>query len=277
MFCRNCGTELQEGQALCTNCGTATDVPVAPKETPSNTPAPYKRYTEDVKKLTILRLISYAMSVLLVLAFLFLPIYKATIDVYDVDDFSITFNEKDAEEVLEDGHVTRSFSAFKDFKYLLDKALDSLDDSESFDLFMIFYSILFMVGFEILFGVTSSISLILKARKDISDLQTIDDTTLLRYQEIKKTAGVAKKDSFIQRQHIYSFVLYALFDIVFAKFVPIGSQRYMHHFSGFSWCAVLLLIGLGAFLFVVFKLQQQEKALRLLVLKDEEAPAQANT
>ncbi len=40
MFCKNCGNEIKDNAKFCSSCGTCTETPSAPVQTPPSAPAP---------------------------------------------------------------------------------------------------------------------------------------------------------------------------------------------------------------------------------------------
>lgn len=195
---------------------------------------PYLKYTDRFKKLTILNIILYSISILLVLGIIFLPIFVASIPV-DLANVSIkdleglllsntgsTYLDKETGKLM----MKHSFSLFDEVMMNLGALSSDNEYSILGILFMLFpLFALIMGGIAVAISIKQLISLISRIN---GNFETI---SMLEYSTIKKSTQVTEKKSFIKTQQIYSFIM---FTAMSAIFTPIESGIYAKISSGIS-------------------------------------------
>lgn len=273
MYCNNCGRKIEHGQRFCPNCSPAKtegddDDVYVPMQSGGA-----EKYKPHVVKLSVLALCAQAISLLLVVALLFLPIYTCT-----PSDMDAIQNLEDVEELfLNDGKL--NFSLFDEITLIMGAIIpgegEDSDNGFSPEMFMVLDMGLFAL-LQVIMMILLIIPLVITTFEQISNLRNADDYALLRYDEIKKTGTSQIKPSFWKNQTALSIVLYAIFDVIYTKafgglfsgIVGVGFYRYMIDFSGVSIYASVVII-LAMALFVVKNVSKRaEKAMHLSIAKE---------
>ena len=297
-FCQHCGANISPGQAMCIKCGfmlidleqinTLPEKEPEPIKSPENnsdhTKADYKKYTTNIKKSKTFTLISNIISIVIVLALIFAPIYKYKFVPQSMDDISDIFNNIDSWEELEelldeDGNLHREFSLFDDFKIILGSFTEKNSDP-----LMTFIPL--MIGlfaiFEIIFAIVLICAFIPQILKTINELKDIDKATMLTFNEIKKSGRSSKKENAFKKQTVITVIIYAIFDVIFTMIysniftgiIPNFDEivtRHMSSFSGFSSYIYLIIILLISYIVISsMKKNEDNKILESITLEEYE-------
>ena len=228
-YCYYCGEALDPSDKVCENCGNNTDAVAKP-----STADLLKPHKSTVKTNSILSIISNFLALLLLASLIFLPIYELSLGM--------------------------SFSLFDDIRYMAEYLF-----ADSINVYYITFS-LFAI-FEVIFSFIGSITIVKQIIACFSNTFNIDDATLLKYNEIKKAGNTQKKNNFWKQNVYFSIIMYAAFDILFAKMF--SEARLMGSFSGFS-DYVIVIIGLLIGVLVLNGIvKSNDKKMRLKIAKEE--------
>ncbi|MBR7095257.1 MAG: zinc ribbon domain-containing protein [Clostridia bacterium] len=288
-YCAHCGKELAEGQAICMNCGFYVNKGAAkatekePTQQQETAAAICDEYRGTVKKNLYFSIAKNALTLALVLALLFLPIFRYERDPSDMsmdDLLNLDVNDVESLEDLEDlftedGKITRSFSLYNDLSLLVNAFSDEGRSSSPDDTFLLFYEGLFPL-FTVIMMIMLSVMVGKQLFAQIQDLQNIDERTLLIASEMKKSGEVKKKKSFFKQQTVYALFMYIIFDVIFSKFFDsiflmggMKSVRHMGYIAGVSGWLVLVIVLLGAYVFVEAKQKRGEEQMLLSITQKE--------
>jgi len=257
--CSHCGVAVQIGQSLCVNCGfmltaeDSSDIPSKEKQSKKDK-TEYKKYENRVKKTKLLNMIMQVLSVLLVLSLIFLPIYTYAYSPQSMDELGELEDLDQWEELLEEGTINKNFSLWNDFTIILTNLLS--ENSDTMVKLMAMVMGMFAI-FEVIFAAVFICTSIAQIIKNVHEINEIDKTTLLTYTNIKKTGSESKKEKVFKKQTAIVIVLYALFDVIFAKLgaemykmmpsdIKAEATRNMISLTGvspFIWVVIILLIG----------------------------------
>ncbi|MBE6691186.1 MAG: zinc ribbon domain-containing protein [Ruminococcaceae bacterium] len=280
-YCHHCGKEVLPGQSLCLNCGFLLREEVlsdAKEDLKAETVVPkeeWKKYKPNMKKICYFKFASLALSALLVLSLIFLPIYTCKYEPESLDELAGEFETlEDLEKVLNEGKLNRKFSLFEDFTLIVGNLLDS--EIHSGEKMIVMLTGLFCV-FEVIFSIVLVISIASQISKTVRDIQNLDDSTMLLYNQISKSGNSGKKEKVMKKQTALSIVLYAIFDVIYAvmfgdlfkKLVSVESNRYMSDLTGVSeWIVLVLALLAGYFVIQHLRTREEEKVL-LNIIKEE--------
>ena len=290
MYCKNCGEQLLPGQKFCSNCGAAaaesmedrtavTENPedYAEKATVSEERATEKpiykgaKYKPQVIKISVLTLCAQIASFFLVLALVFLPMYVSSPSninaIQDMDDLREIF--------LNDGKMT--FSLWDDLKLIFDALISGMESGDESISSMLILEMGMFPLFELLMIIFLLVSIGMSMYEQINNLCNAEDSTLLKYNEIKKSGMTRVKPSFWKKQTIFTVVIYAIFDIIFTKiigklmlgFSNTDCYRNMMDFSGISFYAVIVIVLLVGLAVVQTIAKSAEKNMKLSIAKEE--------
>lgn len=313
-FCSHCGSEVLPGQILCVKCGFMLngEKSIESKEIPQNEEKErrrekishnnYKKHTEQVKKIKNISLITSIISIALILALIFLPIFKSKYEITlesSLDDLQSIENPDEIAELWSNGSVSKekAFSLWDEFKIFAEECVflfnDENKDKISDDSLKSIINLLplltgMFLDFIIIEAIVLlciSISQILKTHKELKD---IDTTTLLAFNEVRKSGKKTKKENFWKQQTAQTLIVFTVMDVIYTKLIFGGDLidilasekevskilenfpiRNMLNFSGLtSICAVLLII-IGAYFIFSSKKKSAEEELVVAISKEE--------
>ena len=268
-FCPNCGTDVAPGQSMCVKCGFMLEN--APQQTTPSAQttnnknqvnsSDYKKYTQRVRKSKICATIIQIISLIAVLALLFLPIYKYEFVPETFEDALEVFEGVEDWENIEklltsEGKIEKEFSLVEDIKIILSGL--TLEDSDS-PLMMINLLVGIFPIFEVIMGITLICMTIPQLYKTIEEIRDIDKSTLLLFNEIRKSGSTNKKENILKKQTLVSIFLYTIMDVIFAPIygrlmldLPTMNtkieMRHMLNFSGITSYAYIVIILFVAYL-----------------------------
>jgi len=231
----------------------SSDIPSKEKQSKKDK-TEYKKYENRVKKTKLLNMIMQVLSVLLVLSLIFLPIYTYAYSPQSMDELGELEDLDQWEELLEEGTINKNFSLWNDFTIILTNLLS--ENSDTMVKLMAMVMGMFAI-FEVIFAAVFICTSIAQIIKNVHEINEIDKTTLLTYTNIKKTGSESKKEKVFKKQTAIVIVLYALFDVIFAKLgaemykmmpsdIKAEATRNMISLTGvspFIWVVIILLIG----------------------------------
>lgn len=264
-FCQHCGASVLPGQAMCIKCGfmlNANESPKTPiKENDVNEKLPekdkdYKKYSDRVKKTKILALIMHIVSVITVLALIFLPIYEYKFTPQSMDDIEDIFGDikdwDDLEKLVdEDGNIYKEFSLFEDLQIIIEGFTNKNSDPLA-------TMIPLMLGIFAIFEVIMAVIIICisvpQILKTVDELQDIDKSTMIMFNEIKKSGNSNKKENTFKKQTVISVVLYAVFDVLFTIIEGNIFNELVSEFGGKSMRHMVDFSGVSEFMYVVIVL-----------------------
>lgn len=249
MNCKNCNTPLGEEARFCPNCGESVSLD-APEKTKGRNA--HLRYRNDFQKQSILQLAMQILSICLIAAMLFAPIYA--------------ISAGDGYEEL----PSINFSAYDDLVLVIDDIMDMIK-GESDDYFGLMVNLFLLL--EFIFAVITIISMIPRLKNLIGEIMDPDTASLLRYNEIRKSGGEKKKEGIFKKQMILSAVLYAGFDVVyvkiFATLLGSGTGRYMNYVDSVSGMVVIPAIILVAYFAASYIASGIDKKIKISIFKED--------
>ena len=298
MYCKYCGEQIGEQDAFCKRCGKSTtdDTAITKKQedneisnqskaenaqtNSSNAINNAQKYRKRVFKINLFELCSHILTVFILISIIFLPIYKCNYEptLEDIGSF------EDLGEALEKGYIEKNFSLFDDLSFAIEAFTDNeeknnsseiQDDMSFFGNISIIYDELFAI-LEVVFAVLLLFITAKKIYENSKGLYDINNGTLLKYDEIKKSGQVQEKPNFFQKQTVFTVVIYAIFDIVFTQMFPMSQMmlgegvfyRYMFDFSGLSgYVIIVAALIIGVIIMNAFK-NKEEKEMRLSIAKE---------
>ena len=284
-YCQICGKKLTEDETVCTQCGNETSMPV-----PGTKAEPVERkpidmtaaadkterhtaYKSSFLRINIFTLCADVIALLLLVCFIFLPIYRCRFEA-TLDD--IESLEQLGEALANDGYLEKNFSAFDDFRIIMNQFSELGEEKDSLDVLIIFESGLFLFFEFIYTGILVGI-IVKKIYDGVNGLRNIDNHCILKYNEIKKSGRQETKPNFFQKQSVYTIMTQAAFDIIFTRycfnlFFVGGSKyvrRYMINFTGFSWVVVVAVIFVAAYVVLRNMIKKDEESIKLSIAKEE--------
>lgn len=231
----------------------------------------YMRYSSEFKKISILSIILSALSILIVLAFVFLPLFQGyrELRIEDLEN-----NPAIPVEALENGRIKVDFSVFDDFLYNLDKTINNSGSDSTLSYFNYVY--LLFPGFTLIMGL---FLLIAEIRKIIETVTTNnEDGYMITYREVKANAGKKVKVNFFKQQSLYSFLIFIIFDVVYGLLFGKLSQldqsiklrtALFTDLTGVSYFIILIgIITVGYIILSVLR-KNYEKQTIVKILKEE--------
>ena len=283
-YCGHCGKEVSEGQAICVTCGFYVNKPEKGNEEKtaqkSKAEALYAEYLPSVRKNIIFSILKSVLTIAIVLAVLFLPIYTCELDVSDLTmeelmQIEKPDNEEDLMDFLMEGKIKQNFSVFSDLKLLGEKFFD--EEGEEFEALLLIEEGLFPL-FILIMAVTLTIMAVKQLYSEIQELKDIDKTTLLTVNELKKSGSAQQKKNIFKQQTVYALFVYMIFDIIFSKVFGLlfdmeglDFVRKMNSISGVSLWIILLLVLFVAYIFTENRKKKIENGLLLNITQKEYA------
>jgi len=270
MYCKNCGGGIEPGQKFCANCSAA--VAASSDESSTILTDRVAKYKPQMIKISILTLCTQILSLLLVVTLLFLPIYTSMPELDAIQDLD------ELKEVMEnDGKL--NFSLWDEITLIFDALFpdegENADNEDRLSLLIVLEVGLFPL-IELLMIVVLLISLSTTVYEQIKNLCNADDSTLLRYDEIKKSGTTQIEPSFWKKQTALSIGTYAIFDVIFTLFesmlfidlTGVNFYRHMMDFSGVSGYVSVVIILAAGLIVVKSMAKKSEKNMRLSIAKE---------
>lgn len=275
MYCKNCGEQLTPEQKFCANCGASTTTVANDDPKPTDPLGQAKQHKPQIVKISILTLCVQFFSLLLVVTFLFLPIFTCIPErIENVQDW-----EEFVEIIESEGEL--DFSLFDEIKLILGALFPNEDQKEQNN-----YEGFFSDSFSILFGMYPLMEIFMIAILLISfgsivyeqanNLRNTEDFALLRYNEIKKSGTSHVKPTFWQKQSAFSLITFTLFDILFTRifsrlfgdYESHGFYRHMLDFSSFSPYVYIVATILVVIIILKNITKKLENDLRLSIIRE---------
>ena len=275
--CPHCGKEVQPGQKLCIKCGFMISEPVKnevdpekkKEEKPKNE---YKKYEETVKKLHILNLIKQALVVLVVVTIIFCPFFKHKVYLSDVDYGDIKDLE-DLGEAMQKGYVEKSFSIYDDIRLKIKNLTNDDMNPETHSVSEMFSLFLIMDAFALALVV---VTVTKKTYGSISAINDIDSSTMLEYNEMKKSGKKSKNMFSDEGRDVFLFLFCFGLDIMYACFLGTLSEEAardgidlisVSHFTTLSGVSnfALSLVALSLILYVFARLKHSKAKKEMLI------------
>ncbi len=181
---------------------------------------PYLKYSDKFKKLNLLSIIMHCVTIVTIIAFIFLPMFVCEREITeadfggDLEKFMQYLQTLSPEELLSGKAptITESFSMFDE----LMKNLSGLSGGESYDVYFSMLAMLFPL-FTVIMGV---ILIVLSAKQlyeKINGYKNFESFCMLEYSSIKKSGEGREKKSFWKKQNIFAFSAYYVMAFVFGK------------------------------------------------------------
>ncbi|MBO5415420.1 MAG: zinc ribbon domain-containing protein [Clostridia bacterium] len=292
-FCSHCGKGVLPKQYMCVNCGfMLKEVSTPTPDTVQENIVPkkkndYKKYTEKVKKTKTFALVLQIITLITILSLIFLPIYKYEYTPKNLDEAIDAFEDvKDLDDLNElmsnDVKMEKSFSLIEDIGIIIEGFFTKTSRPE---VMMISLCVGLMAMFELIFAIVLVCMTVSQLLKTIEDLNNIDTSTMMLFNEIKKSGTSNKKENVFKKQTIITIILYAIFDILFAFMLdrPIVDAlssdlaylgidfefRHMCFFSGFSPFVIIVVALLIGYTVVSTMKKREEKSLLEDITKEE--------
>lgn len=267
-YCPQCGSEVLPGQAMCVHCGFVLENPevVADAEPREENKDRYKKHIPSFKKGAVLALIVQILSILTVLAIVFLPIYTYKYEPSSLDEIT---SVEELEEYMENGYIKKSFSAFEDLLLVIGHFGKVTTGSLTFAVLLLSSVFLFV---QIAFSAIMIEMVATKMFETIKNLRNLDEFALLRYSDICRAGSEAgKKENFLKKQTVFMIAWYAVIDILETWMIgqTLAVVRRMSLFSGFSLFGIIAIVLLVA-CFVVEKIKKaEEKKVALAIARED--------
>lgn len=277
-FCGHCGKEVEAGQTICMGCGFYLNEVKEEKsqanEKKTTVETLVTEHRESVRKTLLFSIVKSGITLALILGLLFLPIFRCerSVSGMSLEELAEIKDVETLGKMLETGKIEKSFSLFDDLKMLADVLFDG--DGEAKMIIALEEGLfpLFTLIMMIMLAVMSIKQILAKS----SDLKDLEKTTLLRFNELKKSGDTKKKSNPWRQQTVYALFMYMVFDVVFAKvfgelFGQYATVRNMQFFSGVSGWIVLVALLLVAYVFVDYQAKKIDRALLLHIAEQEYA------
>lgn len=275
MFCKNCGYQIDKGSIFCSHCGQrvgaetqSSDSDSAAGTSSEGETRSYKKYVNQVKMINIISCMICILTIILVFALIFAPIFKFSYKVESIEEWEKImgrqFEASDLLDMLNKGTnvINGKFSLFDGIKMLVGNFFEKFDGNSSE--YGALSGLLFLsCGIFPLFSLIMAFIIIVVSYSQLYSavhaLIDPDKSTLLEYSEIKKSGNVRGRQGFLEGQYVISLVLLIFFDISIAKVIQsvlpsdiikeldIGFPCYMVYFTGFSNIAGVIICGLVAY------------------------------
>ena len=300
-FCSHCGSAVLPGQALCVKCGfmlngdppslktNSDEEKERKREKISNNN--YKKHIDKVKKVKELSLIVSILSIVLIFALIFLPIFKCEyqftpekpVDMTEIEDWD------EMGELVVNGSVTKekSFSLWDDIMIVIKDTILLMDADNSISVTdnSLLNMASLLMGLYPFFIILEAITLLcihIKQLLEINkELKDIDTTALLMFNEIRKSGKKSKKESFWKSQSVRTLIIYIIADILFIwldklildipdlKIPEAFILRNMINLTGISFSIFILLAILISYFLLSSKKKSAEKELLLAITQEE--------
>lgn len=222
----------------------------------------YEKYADRLKRLMIIDLILASVSVLLVIFVLFVPYFCKTeteeilgIEMFrSVDDYVKYLKQFTSEDIMR-GYVevTKHYSIFNELTFTIKNLSGAMDTDGLYGstvmLAMIFPLIAVIMGAVVL--VMNGIGLY----DSIMDFVRFDKTVMLKYEELKNSAGEQRVKAIANKaNYTYSMLLGCVFTVIFDKIfdsVLPDAGRYSHVMGMDKISGVVSLAVLFALAYIV--------------------------
>ena len=279
-FCHNCGKSILPGQSMCVNCGFMLnrDIVANEKESSKND---YQKYITRVKKTKILSIILHIFSLALVLGLLFLPIYQYEYVPETMEEMMEVWDDveniEDLEKLLESGgKLERNFSLFDDIKIITETLF--AEDVEPLERFMFVATCIFPIS-TVIITIVAVYFAISQITKIVGEMNDIDKSTMLCFNEIKKSGSINKIEKIYKKQYAETMLALSISDLLYSKVykamydsIPenLGAKvRYINSFSNFSGFIFIILLILAGYIVVKIIKKNEEKKIVEDITKEE--------
>lgn len=251
----------------------------------------YEKYAGRLKGLTIVDLILASVSVLLVIFVLFVPYFCKTeteeilgAEMFrSVDDYVKYLKQFTSEDIMR-GYVevTRHYSIFNELTFTIKNLSGAMDTDGLYGstvmLAMIFPLIAVIMGAVVL--VMNGIGLY----DSIMDFVRFDKTVMLKYEELKNSAGEQRVKAIANKaNYTYSMLLGCVFTVIFDKVfdsVLPDAGRYSHVMGMDKISGVVSLAVLFALAYIVLsairKKMRSDLRTEIIAEKYKRKPVEAN-
>ncbi len=244
---------------------------------------PYKKYTEQVKKKNILELVLQVLALLMILAIIFVPIYKCDVKsisyvpIYENQVVSgglipITMPVMVGTQKVVTSAGSMFFSFFNDAYNLIKQGFDVLSSGETYTAYF-----LLLEGMYPLIIIVQSIMLIVMSIKQIaasvSSLLDTNTGAMIEYNRLSTSSGSGEKPGFFKKQTAYNIVYLMGLDVVFSKLFSLilgsSSVRYLSDVSGVSPFIVIPVILLIGYIVVSVIKKKTEKKMLVEIVNEK--------
>lgn len=285
MYCNNCGNQIDDGCIYCPKCGQRMtsslgnpdslwqQAPPMDYSEPTDDIQAYRKFIPRSKSIDMMSCAVSALTLLMVIALVFVPIFSFSYVPNDLDDWEIAWEKIYGEELqLSDWFdllerdaeaLTGKFSLYDDVMALMasfsaNASSDDIDDQLN-NIFLVIL-LIFPLGAVITACVLAIIAVV-QLCDSISMVLNCNRSALLKYSEIKKSGKLRYKEGFFKKQSLTTMIICIILDIVFVRYVygallqevivsdfDIAFLCYMPFFSGLSSNIVIIVIGLIAYI-----------------------------
>lgn len=255
----------------------------------------YLQYQDRFKKINLLSLIMHALSLILVFAVIFLPLFsysythKISLSDFNGDyesylNFLATLSPEEA--------IKGEITALKSFS-LFDELMQNLNGLQSEGEFTLMFAVMFII--YPCFTIISGAVLLFQSGKQlysaIKALNNIEDFCLLEYSSIKKSGSNTGKKNFLKGQFTFTFIVFFIFTIIFAKLfgfianelyasfatIKLEDISFLAIFTDISaWIFVIIAIFI-AYLVASWLRKKEKNDILLAITKEEYQTASAPT
>ena len=297
-YCPNCGQSVDEGQYLCLNCGKIVQ-DNSSKVTEEDTTKPknnehfdYTQYRDKIKNNILLSLIGQGISLVLIISILFIPIFKCKYKPKSLEELDSVKVEtvEDFSEFLKTGTIDKNFSLFEDYTSVIQELIgrtksdstEKLSKDEKLMRDMLLLSDAIFPIFVLVMAATAIAMILIQLKSTVDDFMNLDNTTMLKCTQIKKTGSEnKKKEKFFKKHLILCFLIYIVIDIFFVKMynnifqslVPgnlnIFYDRYVSSITAINGSVIFVFCMLVAYLYIQARKNNGEKALVLEITQKE--------
>ncbi len=246
---------------------------------------PYLKYADKFKKINLLSIIMQCVTIVMILAFLFIPMFVYEREITeadfggDLEKFLQYLETLSAEELLSGKAPTikENFSIFDE----LMKNLSAFSSNGEYSSMIGMLLMLFP-----LFTVIMGVILLVMAGKQLYERITANNDfesfCMLEYSSIKKSGEGREKKSFWKRQNIFAFTMYYVMSFIFGKvetkmygsIIDVSSFTYWVGASVSGWIVLgVLLLVASVVLSVMIKQKKTEVTVEITkedFLKKEE-------
>lgn len=242
----------------------------------------YSKYKGDFKKLNVYSIMVAAISITLILFFIFLPVfqYSQRRELTDREKLECIFLSEDElvkkyglytdeakQDFIDNGIITEhvNFSIFNSFMEDVQAITNKNSGSQSFTIVLFVYTLVEIAYSLFIFGAS------------LKDLLTFslgfnNDSYLLRYNKIKKSGEEKEKKSFFQKTSIFNLFYLVIFDVLFSKYLfSIGdfNSHLLTKVSGVSFLIVFPILFLISFFVIKLLKVKANKKLLLKITKED--------
>ena len=213
----------------------------------------YLKYKGDFEKSSVFSIISWAVTLVGVLALIFLPVFQITLKIE-----GITL-------------ATKEFSMLDELLY----NIDGLKSSSS-ELASLGYMMMLFPMFTMMMG---AILLIIGVKNLFEEITgRNEDAYMIKYSQIKKSGGEKEKKKFFRQQTLYSFFMMFIFSVVYAKILgalfstieeSIDIYSYLMDVNGISVWGILGIILFAGYIVVHVLKVKKDKEITIKITKEE--------